>query len=91
MKERSQKSLLKIPLAITPQSTPEYDESDQGGDYDKMWEQNASTFEIDMNKLDDGDVEGFMIQGKQGYRDTMRNKIFIQNQYGFIWEPKPEA
>ena len=56
-----------------------------------MWEQNASTFEIDMNKLDDGDVEGFMIQGKQGYRDTMRNKIFIQNQYGFIWEPKPEA
>lgn len=49
-----------------------------------MWEQHASSLDIDVNKLEDADIENYMLSGKHVYRDSMRNKIFLQNKFGFI-------
>lgn len=68
--------------------TPEHEE-DQGGDLNGLYNQNQSSFvdELDVNKLDDSDVERMIIEGKSVHRETMRNKIFMSNEYGFIQLP----
>ena len=40
--------------------------------------------ETDMNHMIDERINELLLSGKNVHRDTMRNKVFVQNEFGFI-------
>ena len=61
----------------------------EGEELDEMDNQSANCFETDLNPnaLDEDEyVSEVIMKGKRAHRNTMQNKVFIQNHYGFIGE-----
>ena len=57
-------------------TTPDLDDNEMN--------QSAMLEGIDLNQLDDDELEKLVIEGWKVHRDTLWNKVFVWNWYGFI-------
>ncbi len=63
---------------------------------DEAMNQSSMMEGIDLNQLDDDQLERLVLEGRPVHRDTLRNKVFVRNWYGFIGDqlgnqPEEEA
>ena len=49
-----------------------------------MLNQSAMPEEEDLNQMSEERLNELLLSGKRVHRDTLRNKVFVQNEFGFI-------